>query len=119
MLPSTPAVTHSMGSVRMDHLEAGPEVARAVQADAPALARPWLAHYAPGVPRAVAVPEQPLTWILDEAARRHGATTAIDYYGTKLSYVQLESLGDRFARALVRLGLQRGDRVAICLPNMP
>ncbi len=105
----------------MDHLEAGPDA----KADAHVLAVsprrdwPWLAHYSPGVPHAVVIPEQPLTWILDEALRRHGASTAVTYYGTQLSYVQLGSLVDRLARALIRLGVRRGDRVAVCLPNVP
>lgn len=81
--------------------------------------RPWLAHYSPGVPATVTLPNQPLSWLLDEAARQYGASVAIEYYGTQISYVQLSSLVDRFARALVRLGLKRGDRVSICLPNVP
>ena len=80
---------------------------------------PWTRHYSPGVPATLDIPPKPLTWILDEAARRHGASTALVYYGTELSYLQLNSLVDRFAHALVHLGLRRGERVAICLPNVP
>ncbi|MGZ3715881.1 MAG: AMP-binding protein, partial [Ktedonobacterales bacterium] len=87
--------------------------------DAAPMERPWLAHYSPTVPATVTIPEQPLSWLLDEAARQYGANVAIVYYGTEISYVQLTSLVDRFARALVRLGLKRGDRVSICLPNVP
>lgn len=83
------------------------------------LARPWIAHYSPTVPASVAIPEQPLTWLLDEAARTSSAYTAIEYYGTRISYAQLSSLADRFARALVKLGVQHGDRVSISLPNCP
>lgn len=81
--------------------------------------RPWLAHYSPGVPETITVPEQPLSWLLDEAARKYGANIAIEYYGTRFTYVQLLSLAERFARALVRLGVRHGDRVSICLPNVP
>ncbi|MGO8950838.1 MAG: long-chain-fatty-acid--CoA ligase [Ktedonobacterales bacterium] len=81
--------------------------------------RPWVAHYSPGVPASLDIPQKPLTWILDQATRHYGANTAIEYYGTKLSYLQLNSLVDRFAHALIHLGLQRGDRVSICLPNVP
>ncbi|HEX9035836.1 MAG TPA: long-chain fatty acid--CoA ligase [Ktedonobacterales bacterium] len=84
-----------------------------------AAARPWTAHYSPTVPTTITVPEQPLTWLLDEATRTSSAFTAIEYFGTKLSYAQLSSLADRFARALVEHGTKRGDRVAICLPNTP
>ncbi len=82
-------------------------------------ARPWLAHYSPGVAHTISAPARPLTWILDEAARRYGANIAIEYYGTHITYLQLSSLVDRFARALIRLGVKRGDRVSICLPNVP
>lgn len=87
--------------------------------DAAPSERPWLAHYSPSVPATVTIPDQPLSWLLDEAARQYGASGAIMYYGTEISYVQLSSLADRFARALVRLGLKRGERVSICLPNVP
>ena len=81
--------------------------------------RPWLSHYGPTVPTAVALPDQPLTWLLDEAARKYGAGIAIEYYGARFSYLQLASLAERFARALAQLGVKRGDRISICLPNTP
>ena len=80
---------------------------------------PWLAHYSASVPATIAIPEQSLGWLLDEATRTSSAYTAIEYYGTRISYAQFSSLADRFARALVRLGVKRGDRVAISLPNIP
>src|SRR5262249_8677069 len=75
--------------------------------------------YSPSVPTTITPPEQPLIWLLDEAVRRHGAHTAIMYYGARMTYARFSSLVDRFAHALLRLGLQRGDRVALCLPNVP
>jgi long-chain acyl-CoA synthetase len=101
-------------------MEERPPVASDAVASASATgARPWLAHYSPGVAADVTIPEHPLTWLLDEAARRYGAHTAMVYYGTRITYVQFSSLVDRFARALVQLGVGRGDRVSICLPNVP
>ena len=94
------------------------EGAAAATQDSPA-GHPWLAHYAPSVPHTIEIPGAPLTWLLDEASRRFGANVAVEYYGTKLTYVQLEALANRFARALARLGVERGDRVSICLPNVP
>jgi long-chain acyl-CoA synthetase len=81
--------------------------------------RPWLAHYSASVPATIAIPEQSLGWLLDEATRTSSAYTAIEFYGTRISYAQFSSLADRFARALIRLGVKRGDRVAISLPNIP
>jgi long-chain acyl-CoA synthetase len=82
-------------------------------------ARPWLAHYDPDVPPTLRYPEQPLTWLVDEAARTHGTRDALLFYGARLTYVQFATLVDRFAASLLVRGVRPGDRVAICLPNVP
>ena len=80
---------------------------------------PWLRSYQEGVPTHLNIPNEPLTWLLDRAAKHHPNHTAIIYYGTKISYAQLSNLANRFAISLQRLGLQKGDRVALALPNIP
>ncbi len=80
---------------------------------------PWLRHYEQEVPARIDIPDQPLTWILDQAARRFPSQTAFIYYGNRLSYARFSSLANRFAAALLRLGIRKGDRVAIALPNIP
>src|SRR6266699_2000995 len=82
-------------------------------------ARPWVRHYEQGVSPELTIPDQPLIWLLDQAVHNHSDQTAIIYYGTRLNYAQLSSLANRFAVALQRLGVQKGDRVAIALPNVP
>jgi long-chain acyl-CoA synthetase len=82
-------------------------------------ARPWVKYYEPGVPIQLDIPDHPLTWLLDQAASRYPQRTALIYYGTKISYAQLSTLVKRFALALQRLGVQKGDRVALALPNIP
>src|SRR5437879_4663248 len=81
--------------------------------------RPWVRHYEQGVPAQLDIPDQPLTWLLDQTVSKYPGRTAIIYYGTKLSYAQFSSLANRFAASLQRLGIQKGDRVAIALPNIP
>src|SRR6266699_3466994 len=81
--------------------------------------RPWVRHYEQGVPAQLDIPDQPLTWLLDQTVSKYPGRTAIIYYGTKLSYAQLSSLANRFATGLQKLGIQKGDRVAIALPNIP
>jgi long-chain acyl-CoA synthetase len=81
--------------------------------------RPWVRHYEEGVPPEPDIPEQPLTWLLDQTVNSHPSHTAFIYYGTKLTYAQFSSLANRFAAGLQRLGVQKGDRVAIALPNIP
>jgi long-chain acyl-CoA synthetase len=80
---------------------------------------PWLHSYQEGVPAHLDIPDVPLTWLLDRAANHHPNHTAIIYYGTKITYAQLSKLANRFATSLQRLGIQKGDRVALALPNIP
>lgn len=82
-------------------------------------ARPWVRYYEPGVPAEVDIPDYPLTWLLEQTVSRYPGHTALIYYGTKISYAQLSSLANRFATALQRLRVKKGDRVAIALPNIP
>ncbi len=83
------------------------------------LSRPWVHHYEQGVPAHIDIPDHPLTWILDQTVSRYPAHTAFIYYGTSISYAQFSTLANRFAASLQRLGIQKGDRVAMALPNIP
>ncbi len=87
--------------------------------DAGFVARPWVRHYEQGVPAYLPIPDHPLTWILDETTRRYPDHTACIYYGTKLTFAQLSHYAYCFAYALQHLGVQKGDRVALVLPNVP
>lgn len=80
---------------------------------------PWVRHYEKGVPFSIAIPEQPLTWLLDRVSHTHPEHTAFIYSGQRLTYARFSQYADRFAGALHCLGIERGDRVAIALPNMP
>jgi long-chain acyl-CoA synthetase len=81
--------------------------------------RPWIKYYQAGVPEQLDIPDHALTWLLEQTVSRSPQHTALIYYGTRISYAQLSTQVDRFAAALVRLGIQKGDRVAIALPNIP
>src|SRR5262249_8455924 len=79
----------------------------------------WVARSAAGVLPLLAIPDRSLAQLLDEAVRRFGARPAIEYYGTSITYAQLGSLSDRFAHALLQMGVRHGDRVSLCLANVP
>jgi long-chain acyl-CoA synthetase len=81
--------------------------------------RPWLKHYESGVPYTLTYPSQPLFRFLDTAARRYPRTRALVFYDHALSYRELNRAVDRFANALLALGVKKGDRVALLLPNSP
>ena len=81
--------------------------------------KPWLKHYEPGVPANIFYPRVPLQHFLEEAARQHPTNTALIFHDAKITYQQLNALADKFASALVNLGVKKGDRVALYLPNCP
>ena len=81
--------------------------------------KPWLAHYDPGVPPEIQVPDIPLWRSLKEPARRRPQTLSPEFLGKTLSYQELWGLARRFAQGLKDLGVRPGDRVAIMLPNSP
>jgi long-chain acyl-CoA synthetase len=71
------------------------------------------------VPHAIEYPERPLQHLLDEAAARFPNRAAVTFFGRDLTFSELRGLADRFAGALRALGLQKGDRVSLHLPNCP
>jgi len=83
------------------------------------LARPWLKHYQTGVPAEVEVPLKSVGQAFDEATDRDPGRTAVVFYGRSISYRELREATDRLACALARLGLAKGDRIALYLVNSP
>jgi long-chain acyl-CoA synthetase len=81
--------------------------------------QPWIAHYPKGVPTTYLFPMTPLTRLLDDAASSYPTHVALAFLGAKTSYKQLKDQVDRFAGALQALGVTKGDRVALVLPNCP
>jgi long-chain acyl-CoA synthetase len=81
--------------------------------------RPWLSYYDKGVPYTIAVPRVPVPHLLRSATRRFPSQPAMIFEGKRLSYKQLNGDANRFARFLLSLGAQKGDRVMLVLPNLP
>ena len=81
--------------------------------------RPWTSSYAPDVPADYEFPEVALTKLLDDSAASFPTTVALAFLGTRITYRELKDSVDRFATALAGLGVQKGDRVALVLPNCP
>jgi long-chain acyl-CoA synthetase len=86
----------------------------AVQTD-----RPWVAFYEPGVPDTLSYPEVDLAGMLAGTARRFPEHPALAFFGKRISYAGLDRLVNRFANSLLALGVRKGDRVALMLPNIP
>ena len=56
---------------------------------------------------------------LKQTVQKYSDNTAIVYFGRRITYRELDELVDRFASALQDLGVRKGDRVGIQLPNLP
>ena len=80
---------------------------------------PWHAHWPKGVPKHLDYPSIPVQDLLARAAKGHPQTVATRFYGAKLPYAELDRRADALAASLVRLGVKRGDRVGLLLPNCP
>jgi long-chain acyl-CoA synthetase len=81
--------------------------------------RPWLASYGKDTPPTVPIPRQPLFKFLESAADWLPKRTAIVFYGSGLTYQQLEQQVNQFAHALHGLGIKPGERVMVVMPNIP
>jgi long-chain acyl-CoA synthetase len=71
------------------------------------------------VPKNMKYPAVPLNEILEKTAEEYPEKTAIAYFEGEITYGELDALSDQFAAALVKLGVKKGDRVAVFLPNIP
>ena len=81
---------------------------------------PWFRNYPPGVPHDVDISAYgSLVDLFEESFSRHAARDAYLYLGKSMSYAELDRQSAEFSSYLQSLGLQRGARVAIMLPNMP
>lgn len=89
------------------------------RANAPSTTRPWLRHYDYWVPPHLTYPGRPLSEILDTTAIDIPDKTATAFLGAELTFRDIKTRSDRFAIALARRGVGKGDRVGIMLPNCP
>lgn len=81
--------------------------------------RPWFKHYDKGVPYHIDYPEIPLFELLEESARKYPNAPCTIFKGAVITYKEMSELTDRLAGALADLGVKKGDRVGIFMPNTP
>jgi long-chain acyl-CoA synthetase len=80
----------------------------------------WLKQYPAGVPATIDVAQYPsLVALLDEAFRKHARLPAYLFRGKSISFAQVDEASRALAGWLQAQGLQRGDRVAVMMPNVP
>ena len=81
--------------------------------------RLWHKSYAPGVKKALDYEKVTLSQALTRSAENFPNHTALNYMGKKITYRELNELVNRFARALIDMGVKPQDKIAVCLPNIP
>jgi long-chain acyl-CoA synthetase len=83
------------------------------------LERPWYTEYVEGTPPEIKIPDGPLWQNLDDAVKEFPDNIALYYEGVKITYRELGELVDRAANGFAKLGVKKGDTVAIMLNNCP
>ena len=84
------------------------------------IARPWLKAYPPGVPYDVDISQySSLVALMEEAFKKNSSKVAYSFMGKEVTFGETDSLSIAFGAYLQSLGLAKGDRVAIMMPNVP
>ncbi|MCC3279826.1 AMP-binding protein [Arthrobacter sp. zg-Y40] len=81
--------------------------------------RPWTRHYSEGVLEGFTLPEESLVDMVETSIRKYRSKTALEFFGATTSYEELGEQIRRVATGLLKLGVRKGDRVALVLPNSP
>ncbi|MCJ7424509.1 long-chain fatty acid--CoA ligase [Candidatus Bathyarchaeota archaeon] len=81
--------------------------------------KPWFKFWPENVPKKIDYPQVPLSDLLKLTAEKYPDNVAIVYFDREILYRELELYVEKFATALADLGVKKGDKVAIFLPNMP
>ena len=80
----------------------------------------WLKQYPAGVPANIDVDQYPsLVALLEDSLKKYASLPAYKFMGKAISFAQLDQASRALAAYLQSLGLAKGDRVAIMLPNIP
>lgn len=83
------------------------------------LEKPWLAKYPKEIPHHIEYEEKPLFAFLEDSVAVAPDKIAIHFLGKEITYKELYTSSLKFSNYLRSLGVQKGDRVSIMLPNCP
>jgi long-chain acyl-CoA synthetase len=81
--------------------------------------RPWYQHYDEGVPRTIDYPIVPIFHFLKESAQKYPNSPCTIFKGARVSFREMDQITDRLAAGLASLGVKKGDRVGVFMPNTP
>jgi long-chain acyl-CoA synthetase len=80
---------------------------------------PWVKFYESGIPASITYPELTLGSVLSQTVAKFPGQTALLFFGKRITYAELDGLVNKFSHSLSGLGVKKGDRVALMLPNVP
>ncbi len=79
----------------------------------------WLESYQKGVPHEIKLDDyKSIVELFESSCQKHSSRTSFENLGTALTYQALDELSTQFAAYLQSLGLKKGDRVAVMMPNL-
>ena len=81
--------------------------------------RPWHNYYDEGIPTSLTYPAVPLFHFLEDSAKKYPDKPCTIFKGAEISYKEMSKITDQLAAALVDLGVKKGDRVGVLIPNTP
>jgi long-chain acyl-CoA synthetase len=81
--------------------------------------RPWFRFYDEGVPHHIDYPDISVFGLLEESAKKYPDSPCTILKGAVITYREMNEITDRLAAGIAALGVKKGDRVGICMPNTP
>ena len=81
--------------------------------------RVWLKNYPAEIPHTLELPEMPVSQFLTDSYKASPDKIAVHFMGKELTFKELYTSALKFANYLRSLGVEKGDRVAVMLPNCP
>jgi len=81
--------------------------------------RPWHDYYDEGIPSSLTYPAVPIFHFLEDSAKKFPDKPCTIFKGAEITYSEMCQITDNLAAALVDLGVKKGDRVGVLIPNTP
>jgi long-chain acyl-CoA synthetase len=80
---------------------------------------PWIENYDRGIDWNMPLEPRPVFSLLDDAAKKYANRPAFDFLGKKYNWVEISDFANRFAAGLQRIGVKKGQKIGLFLPNSP